>query len=285
MTIKELLDLRTPVDRAERDLLLAHALGMPKEYLIVHPETEIPAAIAAKYRGYLKRRAKHEPYAYIVGKRDFYGRTFFVNKDVLIPRPETELIIETVLSVIPTGAKRSGGISPTILDIGCGSGAIGLTLAAELPKARVICADVSAKALAVAKKNAKALGVANRVTFKKADVFKNRSFDFAGASLRMTMVANLPYLPERTWKNAMPDVKKFEPKLALASGKDGLDHYRALMARIAESGITPRMLVLEAEPDQMAELEKIVAGVLPKHDVLPIRDLFGDDRILVATAP
>ena len=169
-----------------------------------------------------------------------------------------------------------------IFDVGTGSGAVGLTLAAELPQARAVLADVSAGALAVARTNARRLGLAGRVSFKRLDILKpSPAPKLAGGFL--IVAANLPYLPAARYRRTMPDVKEFEPKLALVSGKDGLDHYRALMKRLAEWRREPDLLLLEADPPQFGALKKLVAAALPRHRLEIQKDLAGNARVLLAS--
>jgi len=276
---------RIPEPRREAESLLSHALGKDGAWVVAHADDAVPPARAKACAAMIARRAVHEPFAYVVGEKWFYGRRFRVTKDVLIPRPETELLIEAVLSSLSSRAKRSaveGSVS--VLDIGTGSGAIGLTLAAEIPAARVIAIDVSGKALRVAKANAKLLKVRSRVKFKKLDILKSdRSFGFAQDDKNMlVLVANLPYLPLAAWKKAVPEVRLHEPKLALVSGDDGLRHYRALFKRLARWKRPPDVLALEAEPGQFAELRRLAAALMPEADIAVLKDLHGDDRVLVA---
>lgn len=271
----------------EAELLLAHALRTTRERVFAHPETEVPAAAVRRYRALITRRARHVPYAYLVGFKEFYGRRFFVSEDVLIPRPETEVLVEAVLSSLSSRAKRSAAEgSLSVLDVGTGSGAVGLTLAAEIPASQVIAIDVSVKALRVARLNAKRLGVEKRVKFKKLDILRpNGSLGFARDDREgrpMAVVANLPYLLKTTWAAAAPEVRRHEPKLALVSGHDGLDHYRALLRRLRSWKIDPAPLALEAEPDQMPELRRLVREAFPRLRGRVLKDLHGDERVLLA---
>jgi release factor glutamine methyltransferase len=263
---------RIPDARREAESLLAHALGKDAAWIVAHPD-ERPAPDAAKaYARMIARRAAREPFAYVVGEKWFFGRRFLVTKDVLIPRPETELLVEAVLS-------RASAKAATVLDVGTGSGAIGLSLAAELPKAKAVLIDVSTKALAVAKANAKRLKLGRRARLAKIDILKSALPEPKGPAI---LAANLPYLPLAAWKAAAPEVRRHEPKLALASGKDGLDHYRALFAKLARWKRAPDLLALEAEPGQFAELSRMARERMPGARVEVLKDLHGDDRVLIA---
>lgn len=259
--------------RREAESLLAHALGKDAVWIVGHADDEVPSAKAKAYAAMIARRAAHVPFAYVVGERWFYGRRFRVTRDVLIPRPETELLVDGVLGQAPRG-------TATILDVGTGSGAVGLTLAAELPKADVLLLDVSKKALAVARMNARALKLGRRVRIATTDVLR-RTPPEPSAGFRV-VAANLPYLPTATWRRAAPEVRLREPKLALVSGADGLDHYRALYEGLSRWKRPPELLAIEAEPEQFAELRRLTAALMPGADVRVLKDLHGDDRVLVA---
>ncbi len=271
---------RIPEPRLEAESLLAHLLKKDLAWLLAHPETKLSSKKEKAYAALIAGRARHVPFAQLIGEKGFYGRTFLVTKDVLIPRPETELLVEAVLSFLLSRAQRSeleGSVS--VLDIGTGSGAIGLTLAAEYHDAKALLYDISAKALAVAKKNARRLKFGRRARFAKLDILRNRLPEPHGPTL---LVANLPYLPLAAWKKTQPEVRAHEPKLALVSGKDGLDHYRALFKNLVRWKTKPILLVLEAEPGQFEELSRLTRQTMPEARIAVLKDLHGDERILVA---
>lgn len=257
----------------EAESLLAHALKRDIAWLLAHPEAAVTKSRARAYARLAARRARRLPFAYVVGEKYFYGRPFKVTKDVLVPRPETELLIQAVLD-----SSLHWNDDVTVLDVGAGSGAIGLTLEAERPGVRVRLYDVSKKALSVARTNARRLKLRN-IHFAIFDVLR------AGLpepkKRPAAVVANLPYLPAATWKKAQPEVRR-EPKLALVSGKDGLDHYRALFNGLARWKRPPELLALEAEPGQFKELSRLVKALMPGARVEILKDLHGDERVLVA---
>ncbi len=261
--------------RLEAESLLSHLLKRDLAWLLAHDDTSVPATFAKAYAAMVAKRTRHIPFAQIVGEKGFYGRVFLVTKDVLIPRPETELLVQAVLD-----SNLRWNDKTVILDIGTGSGAIGLTLAAERPKVKAVLYDVSTKALAVAATNAKRFKLGRRVRLVKLDVLKNRLPEQKGQTV---IVANLPYLPLLTWKKAQPEVRAHEPKLALVSGKDGLDHYRALFKNLVRWKRPPTLLALEAEPGQFAELARLARETIPLSTIEILKDLHGDDRVLVAT--
>lgn len=263
-----------PDARLEAESLLAHALGRDETWVVGHPEQALDAAAAKTYAAMIARRARREPFAYVVGEKWFYGRNFAVRPGVLVPRPSTETLIEAVLRLVPEKA------ATVFVDVGTGSGAIGLTLAAERPKSKAVLYDVSKKALDVARGNAKRFKLGRRVRLTRLDILRAKLPEPKGASV---LVANLPYLPLAQWKHAWPEVRGHEPKTALVSGKDGLDHYRALFKMLAHWKKPPTVLVLEAEPGQFEELRRLTAALMPDTDVEVLKDIHGDERVLAAS--
>lgn len=293
---------RIPEPRREAESLLAHALGKESAWVVAHAESSVVPAAAKTFASMIARRARHEPFAYVVGEKWFYGRRFRVTKDVLIPRPETELLVEAVLShVVPSlripaqalgtpfekrflparSNARLGMTKMTILDVGTGSGAIGLTLAAELPKAKVVLFDISRKALGVARSNARTLKLGRRARLAKIDILRQPLPE--PKSGPVILAANLPYLPLASWKKAAPEVRLSEPKLALVSGDDGLAHYRALFKKLARWKRPPDLLAVEAEPGQFAELRRLALALMPEAEIAVLKDLYGDERVLVVS--
>jgi release factor glutamine methyltransferase len=286
MTIGEALT-RSKIEPGEAEILLAHVLKRPKEYVLAHPEATVSKIHTGEFLRLLARRARHEPIAYLLGEKWFYGRPFLVDKNVLVPRPETETMIQAVLD---SGFREDE--KPLIIDVGTGSGAIGLTLAAESPSALATLVDVSAKALAVARRNARRLKLSRRVSLLRIDILKKSAaqkltpdaFLRRRKNSRLVVAANLPYLPTAIYQKSQPEVRTHEPRLALVSGRDGLDHYRALMDRLREARLSPDLLLLEVDPPQFAVLKKIVRAALPGHRLEIKKDLAGNARVLLAIA-
>ena len=266
---------RIPEPRREAEALLAHAFGKDETWVVGHGEEAVPPAKAKAYAATIARRAAHEPFAYLVGERWFYGRRFRVESGVLIPRPETELLIEAIL------ARVSKDAAAAVVDVGTGSGAIGATLAAGLPRAKAVLYDVSAKALGVARANVRALKLGRRARTSKLDILRQALPEPKTGPV--ILAANLPYLPTAVWKRAAPEVRLREPKTALVSGKDGLDHYRALFKKLARWKRPPDVLALEAEPGQFGELRRLALALMPNADAEILKDLHGDDRVLIAS--
>jgi release factor glutamine methyltransferase len=257
--------------RSEARWLLGRALGLSASALILQADAVPPSDLASRFRAMVERRAAHEPFAYVVGEREFYGREFLVDGRVLVPRPETETLIEAALAILTASSKRN----PLAVDVGTGSGAIACTIAREAAAARVVACDVSPDALAVAAANRDRLGLAGRLPLVRGSLL---SWLREPADL---VLANLPYIPSARVPALMPEVAEWEPHLALDGGADGLDLVRTLLAdapRIVRPGGT---ILLELDPEQMAP----AAALLPAATSTVIRDLAGLDRVLRLDLP
>jgi release factor glutamine methyltransferase len=210
--------IETP--RLDAELLLAHALSSSRVQLVVDPRRPLAPDELARFREFVKRRRAHEPTAYIRGYREFYGRVFRVDGRVLVPRPDTEVLVEVALA-----RTRAVSMCARALDLCTGSGCVAVTLARERPTSAVVATDVSEGALAVARANALRLGAYN-VTFLKSDLFGSE-LPFARFDL---VTANVPYVPSDEIRTLAADVKDFEPLLALDGGDDGLRPMRDVIA-------------------------------------------------------
>jgi release factor glutamine methyltransferase len=253
----------------DADVLLAHALGVGKEALFAHPERELTAAESERYRDLIERRGRGEPVAYLRGFKEFYGLRFSVDPRVLIPRPETEVLVDAARA-------RIAGRALTVVDVGTGSGAIAVAIAAHEHRIRVIATDSSRDALAVAESNALANGVADRVAFRHGDLL-------APIAEHVDVVcANLPYLPDASvekWVGERSSLA-FEPHVAVVAGSDGL----RVISRCIDD--LPRVLApdgtafFECDPPQMAAVTAMLerAGLRTRT----VHDLAGADRVAVA---
>ncbi|MBI5918361.1 MAG: peptide chain release factor N(5)-glutamine methyltransferase [Nitrosomonadales bacterium] len=262
----QVLSLERSTARIEVQALLQHILQCPRSFLLSHPEQMLSADQQAAYVALFERRLRGEPIAYLLGEREFFGLTFKVTPAALIPRPDTELLVETALEKLPAGAE---GVSLRILDMGTGSGAIALSIAHARPDAEVVALDASPAALAVARENTERLGLAN-VNFMLSDWFA------ALAGMRFQLiVSNPPYVA--AGDPHLADLS-FEPMSALASGADGLDDIRRILAE-AQNHLHPGgWLLLEHGYDQAGEIRKMLCGA-GFEAVFSACDLAGIERI------
>lgn len=260
--------------RFEAELLLASALGLRRIDLYLRHEQPLNDAELQQFRGFVERRRRHEPVAYILGLRAFYNRDFLVDARVLVPRPETEGVVDAALEAL---AKESEAPA-RVLDLCTGSGCIAVTLAAERPRSTVWAVDLSPGALAVASENAAKHGVSSRVVLCEGDLFgpldPGLRFD--------VIVSNPPYIPHAVMAELMPDVRDHEPHLALDGGDDGLDLVRRVVAE-APGWLSPGgRLVVEFHYDQGPAV-KALAESAGFASVKIVRDFGGHDRLVVAT--
>lgn len=267
----EQLSTVTGEARLEARVLLEYVLRRPRTWIYQHLDQNLEPDQVTHFNQLIAARLGGEPLAYLLGRREFYGRTFLVDRRVLIPRPETEDLIEQALAFIRAEKPRD----PRIVDVGTGSGAIAVTIAAEVPGARVIAVDRSAGALVVAQENARRLGVARQVEFVRADLLAGLAGPFD------LILANLPYVPSQEISRLQPEVQ-FEPRQALDGGPDGLDLYRRLFVQ-ARGLLAPQgALIGEIAWDQGALAAQIAAQQMPEHAVTIQQDLAGHDRLVVA---
>jgi release factor glutamine methyltransferase len=253
----------------EAELLLAETLKIPRLELLLEKKSPVTARQEKVFREYIRRRAKRIPAGYILNNAYFYGLEFHVEKGVLIPRPETELLVEEIIKAV------SGKKKLNILDIGTGSGAIAVTLAKNLPGSRVTAVDISILALKVARLNARKLKVAKRIKFRKGSLF-------AGLKERFDIiVSNPPYVKAGDFKTLQPEVK-YEPRAALYGGKDGLDIYRRMIS-LAKDHLAPAgILALEIGYGQSGKIRALLAREKIFRQVDIIKDYSGIDRIVIA---
>ena len=286
--------IESPVLDAE--VLLAFAFKKPKEYLYSHPETELTPSQIRLFRKLIARRAKHEPVAYLTGIKEFFGLDFIVNRNVLIPRPETELIVEEVLKIIkedPLSLPLTKG-EKVLIDIGTGSGCIPIAVVKNsgIP---TIAIDTSSAALKIAQKNSKRNGITKNIKFIKNDLLKNWKLEIGNWKL-VILTANLPYLPTSEWRAAPMDVKKYEPQNALDGGKDGLKYYRELLPqikRLSQISQIPIICLFEFCPEEKNALKRLVCKYFPNPSPPPFlrgrtrvtveikKDLTKRDRLLI----
>ncbi|MDR4459947.1 MAG: peptide chain release factor N(5)-glutamine methyltransferase [Nitrospirales bacterium] len=223
--------------------ILEDALGITRLQLHANPDAPVDAEVCQRAFTLFRRRALHEPLQYILGTQDFWGLDFLVQPGVLIPRPETEMLVEEAIGIL------GADVRPVILDVGTGSGCLAISLAVNLPEAMIIASDKSVSALHLAKVNAIRHGVGQRILWVAGDLLSHLlSRSLAGKVT--AIIANLPYISHAEWEHLSPDVKDFEPRLALDGGPDGLDVYRRLLDEAPGLVSSKGFILMEVGIDQ-----------------------------------
>lgn len=262
--------------RLDAEVLLAQTLGLDRVGLYTRFDQPLRPGELAGFKKLIQRRLRREPVAYILGEREFWSLKFKVTPDVLIPRPETEILVAEALKVLSGPAKTEKSLQ--ILEIGTGSGVISVALAKELPLAAVLATDIADKALSVAEENARRNGVGERIRFLQGDLFapleKESRFEL--------IITNPPYIAQGDFPSLPPEVRDYEPRVALNGGKDGLDFFRRVLPMVGELLCPGGWFLAEIgagqEPKvrQIAEANPVLAGL----DFVP--DLAGIKRVFKA---
>jgi release factor glutamine methyltransferase len=270
--VRELSDVGITTARLDARLLLQEAAGLRHEDIIADPSRMISGEAAERFRVWLERRLRHEPVSRILGRREFYGRSFRVTKDTLDPRPDTETLVEAALSLVPAGQRRN------VLDLGTGTGAIIVTLLAERPLLRGVATDVSRDALQVARSNAEELDVSDRLVLKQGSWFDAVEGQFD------VIVSNPPYIPDADIAGLGAEVRAHDPMLALTGGADGLDAYRSIASGASAHLVTGGRICVEIGQGQSHDVKRIFAG-RGFTCVSEIHDLAGIVRVLILALP
>ncbi|HEV7678764.1 MAG TPA: peptide chain release factor N(5)-glutamine methyltransferase [Candidatus Dormibacteraeota bacterium] len=262
--------------RLDAELVTAHSLGLRRLDLYLQFDRPLREEELEPMRALLRRRAAGEPVAYLVGEREFYGRPFLVTPAVLIPRPDTETLVEAALAWARVRAADGGGLR--IADVGTGSGCIGITMAAELPGASVVVSDVSPEALEVARHNIDRTRVGERVETVQGDwttpLARHAPFDM--------LLSNPPYVTTAEVAELATDVRNYEPHQALDAGDDGLHAYRALLSHMATLLRSPAYVAVEVDPRRADQVAQLLGAALPGWDVRSRADLTGRPRVIEA---
>jgi len=254
----------------DSQLLLLHTLDVDRAFLLAHPERPLSEEQIARYRQFIARRKAAEPLQYITGEREFYGLRFVVTPDVLIPRPETEHLVEAALEHIPVDAPMR------IADVGTGSGAIATALAVARPLAQITALDISPAALKVAESNASAHGVADRIQFREADLLGGM-----GEGWLDMVVSNPPYIADGERDTLDAEVRNYEPAAALFAGPTGLEMYERLVPQAARVLRPGGLLLMEIGAGQQLQLQLLLEGW---QEVSFLPDLQGTARVAIARA-
>lgn len=265
-----------PSPRLNAELLLMFVLGCERSYLYAHPERELTPDEQSGYDDVVRERARGCPTQYIIGHQEFWGLDLLVSPAVLIPRPETEHVVETVLELVKDYPFAGPG-RLRILDVGTGSGCIALALASELPHAEIHACDISEDALEIARVNAARLALGGRVLFRKSDlisVYLGQKFDF--------VISNPPYVGEAEADKVQKQVREFEPKIAVFSGYEGMEIYRRLIPE-AHAALHPGgWVVAEIGYSEEDKVKALLAGWT---EIQTTADLQGIPRVLAARKP
>ncbi len=288
---------RDKLDSLDLEVLIAHAIGKSREVVLTHPEYILTPNQKLRINNYIERRIKNEPVAYITKHKEFFGLDFTVTPNTLIPRPETELLVEKTLEEILTFHNQSSIIN--IIDVGTGSGNIIISIVDNLAsnfrknyrckdknkKIKFYGIDISKDALQVAKQNAKKNNLQSEIKFIESNLLeyflKNKIYKVH----HLILTANLPYLSKDIYESSMVDVKKYEPKSALISNQNGLSHYAKLISEIKKlkkySKINSISCFIEISPEQKNEIKKIILNYFPKGKLNFKKDLSGKCRVVI----
>ena len=261
-----------PDSRLEAEVMTMNVMRMPRQDLFAQQETEVAPQQEGTLDEIIRRRLEREPLAYILGYKEFYGVNLLVNSDVLIPRPETESLVEHTLFMALMGMETAELV---IADIGTGTGAVAVNLAIHLAAARIYAVDIADPVLDVASYNIRAHNVADRVTLLKGDLLEPlpEPVDL--------IVANLPYLPTERIPTLQPEVQR-EPAAALDGGPEGLDLINRLLHQAAGGKLKDHgIILLELDPEQVAPVTALGQELFPEADISVEKDLGGLDRMLV----
>ena len=272
---RRLADAGVGEPEANAERLLLHVLGLTKTELLRDFREPFPEAMREAWEAVLRRKERGEPAQYITGEQHFCGRAFRVTPAVLIPRPETELLAEAVLAALPADEPLA------VADVGTGSGALAVTLAAERPMWRVVATDLSEEALAVARHNAARHGVAERIRFARGDLLEP-FLTGTREDVPDAIVSNPPYVPAGELPKLQREVAEFEPRLALDGGADGLEAYRRLAAQLAALPVLPRLVALETGAGQAEAVAALLGTASDWAEIRFVRDYAGIDRHVLA---
>jgi len=285
-TIKELLTVAADylgekhIDspRLAAEVLLAHVLGMKRIDLYLDFERPLTSAEVSRYRELIRRRVAREPLQYIIGRQEFWSLDFTVNPHVLIPRPETELLVEQVIEHckqrIGAGEKQI-----TVLDLCTGCGAVAISIAKEVPQARLWATDLSPEAISIARANAQKHGVLEKIEFLEGDLFepvRDKKDHFH------IIVANPPYVAEEDYEKLPPEVREYEPRMSLDGGPDGMVLIERILRNAPDFLTSAGVVMIEMDPMQVVKAKDLVASLSVYKICRVIKDYSGLDRVVIA---
>lgn len=266
------VDIEQDDARFESEVLLRHVLGITRASFLARLDELVPTDAAVRAVGLLERRLKREPLAYIIGYREFYGLDFIVNRHVLIPRPETEGLVERCIALATSRTESGRPSYPVIADVGTGSGCIAVTLAVHLSRARLFAIDNSVAALAVAAENARRYGVRDRIAFLTGDLCTP-----LGEKVDI-IISNPPYIRSDELALLQPEVARWEPRAALDGGPDGLGVIRRLLAQAGGYLKPGGAVLLEIGAGQGEDVRRLAQSAFPDATIQVEQDLAGLER-------
>jgi release factor glutamine methyltransferase len=263
----------TDTPQLDAQVALAHVLGRTRTWILAHPDSPTDPSQSDRYEQILLRLEQGEPLAYVLGHREFFGLDFDLSPDVLIPRPETELLVRRALDWIAAAPNRG-----TVADVGTGSGCIAISIAVHVPTVRVLATDISAPALEVARANARKFDVSDRIRFVECDLLPPHTLDLASEEHMDLMCANLPYIPTARL-HSLPVFGR-EPSLALDGGADGLDPFRRFFSIAPEWMVPSGLMLLEIEARSGPAVLSLAYDAFHAASIHLHKDLAGSDRLL-----
>lgn len=256
--------------RLEAELLLSKVTGWPRPVVLIHDDKPVPEEALARFHELTARRCNREPLQQILGDTEFFGLKILVDRNVMAPRPETELLVEQVIKRWRPGFRK-------ILDIGTGSGCLAVALAKNLPECTVEAIDISEEAITTARRNLALHLLESRVRLIRGDLFPD------GGGIYDVIVSNPPYIPSSQIDGLMPEVSIYEPRIALDGGVDGLEYYRRMIERLGRHLASPGLVVLEVGDGQAGTVSEMIARGLTKAEVEILPDFCGHKRIVSAS--
>ncbi len=260
--------------RLDGELLLAHLLGMDRTHLYMNFDQPLTKEELVAFKSLVKRRGNREPLQYITERQEFWSMPFKVSPNVLIPRPETELLVEEAIKAIKATFPQDDSLN--LLDIGTGSGALAAALAKEIKSASIIGVDISDEAIALARENIEFNDLSSSVTLLQGDLFKP-----VGEKRFHLIVSNPPYIPHHELKGLQPEVSQYEPLSALDGGEDGLDYYRELIPKAPEYLMPEGWLMVEHGMGQAEEIIALFEETGSFTKIENVNDLAGIDRVVI----
>lgn len=265
--------------RLDAEVLLAHAMGSDRVSLYRNTTVALENDCRERFRNYIARRAWREPVAYITGMKEFRSLAFRISSDVLIPRPETETIIDVMLQLYGTVRKKKTPLR--LLEVGTGSGIIAVSLAKELESIWISASDIASSIIEIARTNAQLNRLDHKICFLVGDLFKPltsreeaHQFDY--------IISNPPYLSDEEWNRAQPEIKSYEPERALRAGTDGLSFYRDIIPEAGRLLRKKGYLLLEIGQGQAMPLSHLIAATGIFESVFTAKDLSGIERVIMA---